>query len=240
MKKEERKTMRLLVCLAAFLAVVASACGRENVETSRSPVTSELVPPTSENLHEFIDYVRVIESDYEPSATPAALARVVDAVVAGEIEGVSAGQSYAPVAGEEPAIATSVLKVRVDRTFKGGGRAVHEGFVYLEVAHPAFVGTGVEDGKEVPYDREAFAASVPRADGIFFLDDRTNEPYWPTVINQGSGRPTDARLFAPYIQGFLIEDESGRLVSVMDPLGLMPPAWHGLRSVEEVVRASEF
>jgi hypothetical protein len=37
------------------------------------------------------------------------------------------------------------------------------------------------------------------------------------------------------VQGFLIEDASGKLVSVMDGLETMSPAWRDLESVDDVL-----
>ncbi|MGH3114549.1 MAG: hypothetical protein ACRDOP_13900, partial [Gaiellaceae bacterium] len=63
----------------------------------------------------------------------------------------------------------------------------------------------------------------------------TSEPYWDTIVDEGAGRPPDARLTATFVQGFLIEDANGRLVSVKEPLDQMRPPWRELDSVEEVV-----
>jgi hypothetical protein len=71
---------------------------------------------------------------------------------------------------------------------------------------------------ELPYfDHEACPGPVPGAYGVFFLGDRTNG------------------VTSAFVQGFLIEDASGGLVSVWEPFSLMPRAWHGLGSVDEVL-----
>jgi hypothetical protein len=179
--------------------------------------------------------MRQYEYDYEPAATPADLAKRADVVVTGAIVAVAPGQSYAPAPGDEAVIATSVLEIKVDQVVAGDGALVAEGSVYVEVPHPAYVGTGTEGGEAVPFDHSAFAATVPDSYGIFFLDDRTEEPYWDTIIDEGAGRPSGTPITSTFIQGFLIEDSDGKLVSVGEPFELMPPAWHALRSVDEVV-----
>jgi hypothetical protein len=63
-------------------------------------------------------------------------------------------------------------------------------------------------------------APVPRASGVFFLMD---------VASRG------ARITTPLVQGFLLENERGKLVSVMDSLETMSPSWRALDSVDEVL-----
>ena len=79
----------------------------------------------------------------------------------------------------------------------------------------------VTDGSvhvELPYfDHAACPGPVPHASGVFFLNELPNGTT------------------AAFVQGFLLEDASGRLVSVWEPFRLMPRAWHGLDSVDEVL-----
>ena len=82
-------------------------------------------------------------------------------------------------------------------------------------------------------DRAPCPATVPEAYGVFFL--QASEPYSGTILDEGAGRPAGAPLTAPFVQGFLLEDAENKLVSVWESFELMPPAWHGLDSVEEVL-----
>jgi hypothetical protein len=198
--------------------------------------------PTNEDLRVnridaagFVREMRRVQYDYEPADTPAVLAQWAETVVTGTIVGVKPGPSYADGPDAEPATATSLIEVRVERLLAGGRSLVLDGSVYVEVGHPAFVGTGVEDGTMVPFDHEAFAATDPKASGLFFLADRTNASYSEYVFNAKAGRPPGARFAGAFTQGFLIEDSNGRLVSVRVGLSAMPPAWHHLSSVEDVV-----
>jgi hypothetical protein len=127
-----------------------------------------------------------------------------------------------------------VIELKVERLVAGNDGVVANGAVYIEIPHPAFVGVGSEDAPEVPFDHSAFEATIPDAYGIFFLDDRTNEPYFKTILDEGAGRPAGARLTTTFPQGFLIEDANGVLVSVNESLNSMPAAWKDLSSVEEV------
>jgi hypothetical protein len=137
-----------------------------------------------------------------------------------------AGQSYARAPESQAHEATLVLEVGVDRVLAGDRAVVGAGSVYVEMPNPAHEGQGV-DG--------CLAAPVPRADGVFFLDDRTNEPYSGAILDEGAGRPAGAGITAAVVQGFLIEDPSGKLVSVMDDLETMPRPWRALDSVEDVL-----
>lgn len=189
--------------------------------------------PPAGDMTAFIEHSRRFGGDYEPSPGPADLSSRADVVVVGQIVGVRAGQEYAPGPDAPPAISTSVIDVRVERVLKGDSNLVHRDHVYFEVPHPAFVSEN-EDAQPAPYDREGYAATVPHARGVFFLGDRTHEPYWDTVLDKGAGRPAGAPITAPLTQGFLINDPDGRLLSVFENFASMPPAWRELRSIGDV------
>lgn len=227
----KRKPATLLL-MSTLLAVVAGGCtdgGRASLRT-----------PDRQALDSFTAHVRLFRFDYEPAGTPSDLARQADVVVTGTIVDVRAGQSYAPTAQSRAVFATSVLEVKVDRLLSGDRSLITDGAVYVEIAHPAFVGTGDPGpdgeggGPRVPFDVAGFAATVPRAHGVFFLEDRTNEPYWEAILGEGQGRPAGAAITAPFVQGFLVEGEGGEFISVLEPFELMPPAWHRLGSVDDV------
>jgi len=195
--------------------------------------------PSSEESRQFVDFMRRTTYDYEPLDSPSALAKQAQAVVTGTIVDVKIGQSYSPVPDGKAETVTSVIEVKVDRVVTGDPALVFEGSIYIQVGHPAFVGTGVEDGTQVPFDLAAFAAIVPNAYGVFFVDDITAAPEYDTIIDEGSGRPAGAKLTDTYVQGFLIEDPDGTLVSVKEPFEVMPSDWQDLGSVEDVVTEIE-
>ncbi len=70
---------------------------------------------------------------------------------------------------------------------------------------------------------------------MFFLNDRTNESYSDVILDEGAGRPSGRRITAAFVQGFLIEDANGKLMSVTEPLELMPLPWQALESVDDDV-----
>lgn len=219
--------MKRLVLLTVAFGLALSAC--------TSADQHSLVPPGRDALADFSAYMRQFDYDYEPANTPADLAKQADAVVTGTIVAVTPGQSYAPVLGSRALIATSVLEVKVEQVLAGDAKLAVDGSVYIEVPHPAFVGTGTEGGEVIPFDQAAFAATVPQAYGVFFLADRTNESYSDVILDEGAGRPSGGRITAAFVQGFLIEDANGKLVSVTESLEAMPPPWQALESVDEVV-----
>lgn len=212
-----------------------SACSQP-VHQGSSPAL-----PTGAPTQRFLASMRQAGFDYEPADTPAELAGRVDAVVTGTIVDVKPGQFYTEGPGRRPDVATSVIEVEVEGMLRGDAGIVFEGSVYMEMGHPAFVGDGTAgpegggSGREVPFDHAAFARTVPRAYGVFFLDDRTTESYSPTIIDEGAGRPAGARITAPFIQGFLLEGEDGAPVSVMETFEAMPPGWHDLDSIDEIL-----
>jgi hypothetical protein len=220
------------MAFAVLVVSFAAACGGGG-QQSKGGAGHEAATGAGD-LKSFVAEMRDTRFDYQPADTPAALADQADAVFTGTIVAVRPGQSYAPTPASQPELATSVLEVRVDRFLGGDAGVVNEGSVYVEVSHPALVAKEPE-GELVPFDQSAFAEAVPRAYGVFFVDDRTKEPYWDTIIDEGAGRPVGARLTTPFVQGFLIEDAEGRLVSAMEPVEDMPEAWKGLSSVDDVL-----
>jgi hypothetical protein len=225
--------MNRSVILITVVALSLGGCARDD-----GSVRSPNLP---DGYAAFKTYVRQFQFDYEPAETPVDLAKEVDSVVTGTIVSVQVGQSYAPAPDSEPTIATSVIEVKVDEVLAGDDSVVSDGSVYVEIPHPAFVGSGEpgpdgegEPGEQTPFDHASFAGTVPHAYGIFFLHDRTGEPYLDTILDKGIGRPEGARITAPAVQGFLLEDGLGTLTSILEPFAAMPPAWHALESVEDV------
>lgn len=200
---------RAVLGLAAALALVACAQVDEG-------------PATGQSFADFLACMRQVAYDYEPTDTPAALAQQADAVVTGTIVDMKAGQSYAPSPESEADIATFALEVKVDQVLAGDRAVVADGSVYVEMPNPAS-------------RDECLEAPAPRAYGVFFLDDRTNEPYAADILDEGAGRPPGARITAPFVQGLLIEDPRGKLVSVLDGLETMASPWRDLDSVDEVL-----
>jgi hypothetical protein len=196
------------VALGLVAALALAACGHADQGATES----------QEGLADFLYCMQQIQYEYDPVDTPAALAAEADAVVAGTIVALRPGQSYAPAPDSSPDWTTAVLEVRVDRLLTGDSAVAADGSVYIEVP---------------TLDRAPCPATVPETYGLFFL--HTSEPYSGTILDQGAGRPAGAPLTAPFVQGFLIEDADSRLVSVWEPFETMPPAWHGLDSVEEVL-----
>jgi hypothetical protein len=210
-------TIRAVVGLAAALAL--GACANADEGGPESPIRED--PPTGQSLADFLGCMRQVVYDYQPADTPAQLARQADAVVTGTIADMKAGQSYAPSPGSR-ADGTFVLEVEVDRVLAGDPAVVADGSVYVEMPNPAS-------------RNDCLEAPVPKLHGVFFVLDTTNWPYDWTVLDEGAGRPAGARITTPLVQGFLIEDSRGKLVSVKDSLKTMSEPWRSLDSVDEVL-----
>ena len=201
--------------------------------------------PSESGLDSLVREVRRVHADYEPSRTPAELARRADIVVSGRVAEVRPGQQYAPVAGARPVISTSVLVIDVDDVLAGDESLAQDGRVYVEVPHPAFVGvpgegepdTSEEIVDEVPYDTSAFAQTVPRTTGVFFLDNRTEESDSAIVSDEGAGRPEGAPITGYYAQGFWLSDDSGRLQSIAEPIEDMPAEWANINTLDQMLSA---
>jgi hypothetical protein len=215
--------MRRTTILALALAVTGAAC------TGRAAYDAD-------QFRAFVDQTRAFHYDYQPVSSPRDLADQADVVVTGRIVDVQPGQAYAPLPDTPAKIVTSVLHVSVTSILAGDASLVVDRTIYIEIPHPAFVSES-EEQEERSYDLEAFAATVPRTAGVFFLNDRTNEPYWDTVIGPNAGRPRGAPITTPFVQGFLLEGLDGRLVSVMAEFEDMPAGWKDLNSLDDVLIA---
>jgi hypothetical protein len=210
------------VALGVVAALALAACGQVDRGSTGPPTEGPAgqgsTASSKEGLAAFLYCMQQIQYDYQPADTPAALAAEADAVVTGTIVALRPGQSYASAPDSGPDWTTSVIEVRVDQLVAGDSAVVAAGSVYIEAP---------------TIERAPCPAPVPESYGVFFL--HASEPYSGTILHEGAGRPAGARLTAPFVQGFLIEDADDELVSVWDSFETMPPAWHGLDSVEEVL-----
>jgi hypothetical protein len=237
-----RKLAAALVALAGVFRVtllVAVLVASAGCAASERPSSVRVI--SEEDVKPFLRWMRWGIWEYEPLASPAELAERADVVVTGRIDAVEEGQAYAGAPESEPEFVTSVIRVHVTEVLRGDGSLVEHGFVYIEVPHPAFVGPGTPGpdgeggGPLVPFPLDEFAGTVPIGmDGMFFLGDRTNEPYSETILHEGAGRPAGAPITAAHRQGFLIEGVGVGLISVFEPLASMPAGWRGLDSLAAV------
>jgi hypothetical protein len=186
------------VALGVVAALALAACGHVDRGSTGPPTEGPAgqgsTASSNEGLAAFLYCMQQIQYDYQPADTPAALAAEADAVVTGTIVALRPGQSYGTAPDDWT---TSVLEVRVDQVLAGDSAVVAAGSVYIEVP---------------TIERAPCPATVPNAHGVFFL--HTSEPYSGTILHESAGRPAGARLTAPFVQGFLIEDADDELVSV--------------------------
>ncbi len=219
----------LIVCIAGLWGCATNSAGTTPTDGSVE-------------VNDFVRSTRWLSYDHEPTETVEALATKADIVVEGVIESVTPGQSYAPTKDSEPELATSVLSILVDDVLAGDPSLVVDDHIYLEIVHPAFVGTGAVDdeggGPVEPFDHDAYAETVPIGiRGIYFLGDVTDEPCSEFIEDEGAGRPSGAPIMHTHPQGFLIQASGGPLVSVLEEFYAMPKAWRELDSLDDV-RAS--
>lgn len=169
--------MAVLTARSATIAVAIALLLGGCVQSDRGSPSLELhrvQPSTREITPAFLFFMGQFKNDRSPFATPADLAAAADAVVVGTIVAVRPGQSSAPAVESDPVVATSVLEVKVESIVRQDLEVARAGSVYVEVPHPAYVGpgeagpTGEGTDERHPFDHAAFAATVPRAYGVFF------------------------------------------------------------------------
>lgn len=197
------------------------------------------------NLTAFIGVMQNASYDYDAAETPADLAKRSDLVVEGVIVAARTGESYSAVKDDlEQGDVSSVLEVSVDQILAGDEQLVSGGSVYIRVTSPAYVGDGSGSGEGgaalVPFDSEAFNASVPLGlSGVFLLTEVTSLPPFEFVVNEGAGRPAGVPLFGTSPQGFILEGADGSLIGVKESLDSMPQAWGKLDSISELLAEFE-
>ena len=191
-----------------LLAVSVGGCsGSSNTPASSAPAAVACDPG---RLDAFVDSIQNVTYDYEPVDTPQVQARMADLVV-GRFVGVVPGRAGRATGSQ------GTLTVAVDEVLSGEADAVTDGLVFVEL--PMQAG-----------DIEAAQRSLPATRVLLFLEDRS-------VIDGRDlpgGRPPDAPIFAPFVQGVILEACPGYVSALEDIMG-MAPAWREAATFDEFV-----
>jgi hypothetical protein len=197
----------MLACALA-LGVAAVGCGNEDQVRAANPAS-------------FVQILRSSNLDFEPQGSPTALAKKAALTVVGTIEDVAEGRAFATTETSGPIFLTIVLTIRVDQVLGGDETAVKDGLIYVELDRIE-AQTADDYRATIPKDQRA----------VLFLDERTN-------VNQGGpvtpakGIPDGARIFAPYAEGVVLQDDSnGGVVGGFEDLNELGADWVGADSVD--------
>ena len=155
--------------------------------------------------------------DYEPFDTPALVGQAADLVIVGRAVDVVEGRTLS--GGRDRAQLNLVVKVQ---DVKRGPAQIDE-LVFVELDRPSGV------------TASQLARSIPPGRFLLFLDDRTDVD----ATGDETGRPAGAPVFAPFVQGMIIEDATTWASGLVDKSELRP-AWNALRSFDDVVAATKW
>lgn len=154
----------------------------------------------------------------EPVGSPKELAAIADLVVVGHIRSVADGRVQ--MADSERPLSTAVFAVSVSAVLVGAQDSILNGLIYFEVLRP---------GKLEILELER---RLPEGEVVLFLADRTSVD---GVDNSSAGRPTGARLYAPYAQGFWIAGDADAVSVYVEDLAELPDGWAGLDTIPELL-----
>lgn len=194
----------------AGLLVAGTACGNHGATSHSSAKAS---------TESFVSILRRLGEgfDYDTHVSPEALGKEATLTVIGTVESVADGRVFGagPTRDTEPVFLNATLTVRVEDVLAGDASLVRDGRVYVELART----------KVTPV--ASFQSAIPTDHRVvLFLDDYSRGPGTFPLIEKAPSIPAGATVFAPYADGFLIEDSgSGKLVGGYEPLDAQPPAW---------------
>lgn len=178
----------------------------------------------------FVSTLHHVNSDYEPSASPQDLAADATLTVTGTVTSVDDGRVFGtgPDRDTEPVFLNATLTVAVDDVLAGDRSLVHDSTVYVEVPRSPEVSIATIQ-RTLPKDQKV----------LLFLDDYTEGPGSFPQLESSPAIPDGETVFAPYTDGFLLEDQtSGAIVGGLEPLDSLPPEWqNGAQSLDSYLQA---
>jgi len=177
------RTRLALIGGSLVLASLFSACTSDQASTTAPTKTYS----AQQSVEQFIG----IDFDYDPLASPAALAKQSLFVVTGTIDRVQEGRNQiVPKNENAPGISTIVLVLRDPKFVTGDSQQGNDGFVYIELPNP-----GQQDSDAYRDGLRAGSAVVaylvPAADGA------PSEGVDTAIADPKAGRPSGQDLFQP-------------------------------------------
>lgn len=155
---------------------------------------------------------RNAQYDYDPFESPRAQRDAADLVVLGTVTKMQPGRSF-PYSGTQLNLVVEVVEV-----IKGKS----DELVYVEVEFG-------EDEMSATIERSGLDGRV-----VMFLDDRTD-----VEADDGmAGRPDGAPIYAPYVQGLIMEADRA-WISGLDDSKEWAPSWLELSTFEELIAATK-
>ena len=154
--------------------------------------------------------------DFEPSDSPLELASRASLSVVGTITEVIDGRVFGvgPGRDNEPAFFNIGMIIAIDLVIGGDKTLANDETVYVEIARPKSL--AIDDVRQA-------MPSGQRV--ILFLDDYSDGPE-PFQMIAESSAGKHAHTFAPYADGFLLEDtRSGAVIGALSSLEELPPVW---------------
>lgn len=209
---KNRCTHRLLaVCVSAALVVLLAACGSSSVHSDEAGTQAP------ESTSAFISVLRQVSFDHEVHETPQGLASETAMTVNGSIKSVDDGRVFGvgPDRNTEPRFLNATLTVSVDEVLAGDRSLTNEKIIYVEI--PRSAETSIKEIRE----------AIPRGQKVLlFLSDYTKVGGSFPEIEPSPVIPKGKTIFAPYADGFLLQDNaSGAVVGGFEPLENLPAPW---------------
>lgn len=202
-----------MACVAVTILFGAGAC------TSAGANVASNNPGAEASTASVVSILRDMggSMDYDTHDSPGVLASDATLTVLGTVTAVDDGRVFGvgPTRDTEPVFLNITLTVQVDRVLAGDASLVRDDAVYVELARTKI--TSVESVRNaIPAKQQV----------VLFLDDYSAGPGTFPLLEKSRPIPDGSTVFAPYADGFLLEDQaSGDLVGGFVPLDDMPLAW---------------
>lgn len=211
------------LCVFSIIVFGMSACGDDNEMSNKNFQAVK-------NTHALASILRELSKgvDYEPHKSPRELAERAELTVVGEVISVDEGRVFGigPTREAEPVFLNVAITVKVDRVLAGNEALVQKGLVFVEIARTKAISIN-----------SLRNATPTKQRVILFLGDYSEGMVTFPVIEKAQSIPDGATVFAPYADGFILEDQtSGTLVGGLDSFERMAPAWRkGTVSVDTFI-----
>jgi len=196
----------MLAVLAGSVILATALTGCANDTSTPSPAASA-EPLSPYSAQQSVEQFAGIEYDYDPAASPSALADQSSLVVMATIDRVQEGRlEIVPKSPNEPGISTIVVVLSDTEAVRGDLPAGNDGLLYVELPNPGQQEAGAYDGG-LRAGARVVAYLVPAGDG-----EPTDDVDF-AIAEPEAGRPAGQALFITAgPQGLILQYENEAVV----------------------------
>jgi hypothetical protein len=202
----------------ALIALILISTGLAIGQRRPTVPASESAAPREPSTSDLAGFLRALGRgiDFEPSDSPDDLASRSSVTVSGTIKEIVDGRVFGVGSSRdvEPRFLTIGILVKVEQVLSGDRSLLADDSVYLEISR----------SKDVSIQSVQRATPVDQR-VLLFLDDYSQGPKPFSLVQESSIGPRQV-VFAPYTEGFLLEDRTtGAVTGGLESIDELGPAW---------------